>query len=127
MILGLVLSGSCAHADEPDHRTPLDQYRGITKFALTLCSAAASLETQAQVEECVTTTKQDAVTKFKAAILTVKKDKAQEALKTYHVAFISAIEGIAPGFDEPRIIYQQRQQALAGKVTEAWSRFEIEE
>lgn len=60
-------------------------------------------------------------------MLTVKKEKAREALKSYHVAFITALEGIVPGFDEMKIAYQQRQQALSDKVTEAWSRFQIEE
>ena len=56
----------------------------------------------------------------------VKKAKAQEALKTYHVAFVSAIEGLTPGYVERKIDYEQRQQALEGKATEAWARFEIE-
>jgi hypothetical protein len=125
------------HARANDsNQTPLDKYRSSTESGLGLCSAIFSIQSKLaddgqpmkdNTAQCITTVKAKAVTNFKAAILTVKKDKAQEALKTYHVAFISAIEGITPGLDEPRIIYQQRQQALAGKVTEAWSRFEIEE
>lgn len=120
----------------PEEHTPLEQYRGITQSSLQVCSGAFSIAQHSAnlgiaakdySGECIATTKANAVEKFKAAILTVKKDKAKEALKSYHVAFITALEGIAPGSDEPRIIYQQRQQALAGKVTEAWSRFEIEE
>jgi hypothetical protein len=57
----------------------------------------------------------------------VKKPKAQETLKSYHVAFVTALGGISPGIDERRVSYEQRQQALKDKVTEAWARFEVEQ
>jgi hypothetical protein len=50
------------------------------------------------------------------ALRTVKKPKAQEALKAVHVAFITALEGISPGIDERQISYEQRQQALKDKI-----------
>jgi hypothetical protein len=61
------------------------------------------------------------------ALRTVKKAKAQEALKSYHVAFITALEGVTPGREERKLSYEQRQQALEDKLTEAWARFEVEQ
>lgn len=57
----------------------------------------------------------------------VKKPKAKEALKSYHVTLITALEGIKPGADERKINYEQRQQAFVDKLSEAWARFEVEQ
>jgi hypothetical protein len=137
---------AAAPSRSTDHRTPLDKYSGDTAFFIMECSLkfrlASSLAdlrdsggsppplapgVDADYMKCISDGGESARAKLKPAILTVKKEKAREALKTYHVAFISALEGIAPGFDEPKILYQQRQQTLNDKRKEAWSRFEIEE
>lgn len=125
-------------ADEPDNRTPLDRYQGDTQYALLMCKltlrlAVAKAEGNAPQDEqsnysyCISKSKVTAKASLDKALRTVKKPKAQEALKSYHVAFVSAVEGIRPGADERKISYEQRQQVLEGKVTEAWARFEIEQ
>ena len=76
---------------------------------------------------CITKGKTASKQNLDAALKTVKKPNAKEALKTYHVALVSALEGINPGSDERKINYEQRQQNLEGKMTEAWARFEIEQ
>lgn len=125
-------------ADEPDKRTPLERYRGDGQFSLMVCKLnlkMALMQTQlgqAQDENsdwasCIRLGKDTAKTNLPLALKTLKKQKAQEALKSYHVALVTAIDGIAPGTDERRISYDHRQQALEAKVTEAWARFEVEQ
>jgi hypothetical protein len=127
-----------ASAEEPDKRTPLERYSGDGQFALVMCKLqlkTALLKAdlgQAPDEKsdwigCIRQGKEQAKANLAAALRTVKKRKAQEALKSYHVALVTAIDGIAPGADERKISYEQRQQALDTKVTEAWNRFEVEQ
>ena len=118
---------------EPDNRTPLERYEADSKSTLYLFKLALikSDGGQAQDEKsdwaaCIRNGKTTAKARFDKALLTVKKSKAKEALKTYQVAYMAAIDGINPGSDERRINYEQRQQSLEGKLTEAWARFEIE-
>jgi hypothetical protein len=123
---------------EPDHRTPLNTYHADTLALIQICSLEFRITNSlaeggqppsedADYRKCISERGVSARAELKAAILTVKKEKAREALKAYHVAFIAALEGIAPGVDEPKILYQQRQQTLNDKVTEAWAKFDIEE
>jgi hypothetical protein len=76
---------------------------------------------------CIEDGKKDAKQNLESALKSLKKPKAKEALKSYHVAFVTAIDGINPGMDERKISYEQRQQSLDGKLTEAWARFEVEQ
>lgn len=134
----MATASAVSAAEAPDNRTPLERYRGGTQFYLLSCSLSFKLATlkaegdQSQDEKndyagCITKGKTVSKSNLGKALRTVKKPKAQEALKTYHVAFVSALEGIFPGTDERRISYEQRQQALKDKVTEAWARFEVEQ
>lgn len=61
------------------------------------------------------------------ALDALQSDDAKKALKAYHVAFVVALKGIAPGTAEREITYEQRQQALRDKVNEAWAAFEVEQ
>ena len=140
----LAVTLNAAAAEEPDKRPPIDKYYSNSSFQLTICKATFKLaQSQAElataggtVKEtpgvssdfrgCIANGKAEAKANLDKALRTVKKAKAQEALKAYHVAFVTALEGIVPGSAERRISYEQRQQALEGKVTEAWARFEVE-
>jgi hypothetical protein len=138
---GLLLGclASAGHAQNaPDRRSALDQYRGNTQYALLIC--ATSLRTallRAELGEpedekggyrgCIVKNKAEAKASLDKALRTIKSPRARDALKSFHVAFVTALEGIAPGIDERRISYESRQQALEGKVTEAWARFEVEQ
>lgn len=137
--VGLVLAFQLSFAaDAPDNRPPLERYQGDTQFALLMCKLSFDLsilkvKSGAQQDEksdyngCIAKGKITAKASLGKALPAVKKAKAQDALKAYHVAFVSAIEGIRPGIDERKIHYEQRQQGLEGKITEAWARFEIEQ
>lgn len=137
--IGLAVSAQVATAaDEPDSRTPLERYEGDTYFALVMCKSKLRIallyaesgtqqNEKSDYEGCIASGKSKAKASLVQALRTVKKTKAQEALKSYHVAFVSALEGLRPGADERKINYEQRQQSLEGKVTEAWARFEIEQ
>jgi hypothetical protein len=122
---------------ESDKRTPLERYEGDSKFTLYKCKltlklAIAKSELGREQDEssdwaaCIRDGKATVEARFDPALSTIRKAKAKEALKSYQVAFVVALEGIAPGSDERRINYEQRQQALDGRLTEAWARFQIE-
>lgn len=125
-------------AEEPDKRTPIQRYEGNTNFPLLMCALTmknallraeidkALLDTQAY-EACVSDGKAKAKPALEAALRSTKKPKAQAALKSVHVAFLTALDGIAPDVSERRIAYEQRQTMLKGKLTEAWARFEVEQ
>ncbi len=124
-------------ADEPDNRTPIEKYRGDTQFPLLMCKltlklavmksdSGAAQDEKSDYTECIGKGRVNAKASLDRALRTIKKPKALEALKTYHVAFVTALEGIHPGAEERKISYEQRQEFLEGKVTEAWARFEIE-
>lgn len=140
LVLSAALQGG-AQTEKP--RTPIEVYRGDTSFELMQCTlkyklAAANARlsdaggTPAAGGEdsdfagCIRSGERSARSSFDKAFGTLRKPQAREALKAYHVAFVTALKGIAPGMDERRLSYEQRQQALQDKVTEAWARFELE-
>lgn len=134
----LIVMSSLATAEGPDKRTPLERYNGDGHFSLVMCKLSLRLALskaelgEAQDEKsdyagCIEHGKATAKENLVKALRTLKKSKAQESLKSYHVAFVTALEGIRPGSDERKINYEQRQQALEGKLTEAWARFEVEQ
>ncbi|MDM4767277.1 hypothetical protein [Pelomonas sp. SE-A7] len=126
-----------AETAEPDTRSPLDRYQGDSQFSMLMCSMTVKMaattgsgpstgDEKTDYVACVSKGKATAKANFESALKTLKKPKAREALKSYHVALVAALEGIKPGTDERKISYEQRQQALEQKMTEAWARFEIE-
>lgn len=133
----LISFGTLA-ANEPDKRTPIERYRGDGQFSLMMCKITLKLallrsEAGSQQDEksdysgCISDGEAKAKANLTTALKAVKKAKAQEALKSYHVTYIAALKGIRPGVDERKISYEQRQQALEDKLTEAWARFEVEQ
>lgn len=138
-ILASILIVTCSlAAEEPDKRTPLERYQGDGQYSLLMCKMTLRLAlaraegSEAQDEksdyaECIERGKATAKQNLVKALRTLKKPKAQDSLKSYHVAFVTALEGIRPGVSERKISYEQRQQALEEKLTEAWARFEIEQ
>lgn len=138
-ILASLLIATCSFAaEEPDKRSTLERYQGDGQYSLLTCklnlrSALLKAELgQAQDKDsdyagCIESGKVTAKQNLAKALRAMKKAKAQESLKSYHVAFITALEGIRPGSNERKISYEQRQQALEEKLTEAWARFEVEQ
>jgi len=123
--------------EQTDRRSPLERYEADTKFTLYACKLVLKLavaKSEAGLEQdeksnwiaCIRQGKTTAKASFDLVLPTLKKIKAKEALKSYQVAFMTAVDGIAPGPSERQISYEQRQQSLEGKLTEAWARFEVE-
>ena len=138
VIAALLISASSFAADEPDTRTPLERYRGDGQFSMLMCKISLRLALakaelgEAQDEKgdyvgCIERGKATAKQNLAKTLRAVKKTKAQEALKSFQVSLVTALDGIRPGIDERKINYEQRQQALEGKITEAWARFEVEQ
>lgn len=124
-------------AQEKDNRTPLEAYEGDTFYHQVMCEGALSLalarkdlyrpqDSSSDVRGCISKGKAAAKASFDKALRTVRKPAAKEALKNYHVAFVTALEGITPGTEEPKFVYEQRQQALKSRLKETWARFELE-
>ena len=116
-IVLLLTTLTASAADEADNRSPLDRYRGDSQYHLLMCSMSfkmAALKAdggQPQDEKddyagCIKKGKAESKANLDKALRTLKKPQAREALKTYHVAFVSALEGIFPGADERRISYE---------------------
>ena len=82
---------------------------------------------ESNYQACIAEGKATARSSLDKALRAVKKSKARDALKSYDVAFVAALEGIRPGADERNINYERRQQSLRDKVNEAWARFEVEQ
>lgn len=116
---------------------PLDAYRSAVGYALLSCKLSFDLaRSEAQLGKkrsdsadypgCIRAHRDRAIGMLNRALPTLKKKPAQAALKDVHVAFVTALEGVAPKDGEVRIAYSTRQSALADRVTAAWARFDIE-
>lgn len=127
-------------------QSPLDAYNSATYGGLLLCSLArqnAVLEAELRAAggtppprepgsantpypDCISQGKVNAKKALDRVLPTIRKPAAREALKTVHVAFVSALEGLRPGPEELVIDYRRRQQRLSAALDEAWTRFEVE-
>jgi hypothetical protein len=128
-------SETSSTVDDDDNRPPLKKYQGSTWFAFEsgkLQVELASLKGFSKDGDTdyfkhISDSKVKCKKAFDTAIKTVKKTKAKDALKNYHIAFLSSLQGIVPGQDELVRDYKRRQQAAEEKMNEAWARFEMEE
>lgn len=117
----------------------VDDYRSKTFAGMTFCSIVVEtmlLNTEsgrdsygnglAKVVDCVRSNKEQSQEKLKQALEEVKTPAAKEALKNYHIAFMTALDGLEPGMGERRYAYEVRTQQLRGELQKAWNRFELE-
>ncbi len=116
---------------------PLDSYHTIAKWTISSClstfnitqlraQAGAPQKDDYNVDTCIAKGKQQVKDEFTSAMKEVTKPAAQQSLKMFHVAFLSALEGVQPGPNETRSGYNQRQQSSTDKMTQAWALFEVE-
>lgn len=73
------------------------------------------MDEKGDYQACIAEGQQTARDALTPALKTVKKSKARDALKAYHATFVTALQGIHPGFDERVYAYDIRQQALRDK------------
>jgi len=116
---------------------PVVEYRSATQYALLTCSASLRLhllqerlgprDEHGDYRACVMREKAETRRQLDVAMRTLKRTAAREALKTYHVAFATAMDGIDPGINERKVDYERRQLELKGSVAQAWARFELEQ
>ena len=116
----------------------LEKYQSDTNVQLTMCRMKfkiaqlsngnpATMTDSENYPQCIKESKAELKASLDNALKTIKKSAAKEALKNYHVAVITALEGINPGENEMKISYAQRQIQLKEKTTLAWERFELEQ
>ena len=136
--LTLVVVSSANAAAESDKGSALERYQVHTEGFLMLCPVRFQLaegraergmeqDQESNYQGCIAEGKATARSNLDKALRAEKKSKARDALKSYHVAFVAALEGIRPGVGERSINYDRRQQIFRDKVNEAWARFEVEQ
>lgn len=124
-----------AKKEEP--RPPLEDYIGKVQYSILACDLSYRLETSTrqlgdEVPEektlgaCVKEQTADVKKALDRALPTIKKDRAKQAARDLHVAFLTALRGISPGVNETRLGYSVRQQQLRDKLNEAIARLETE-
>lgn len=135
VLLALMMAPSLAQ--EPP--TPVQAYRTATMSARSSCSIhvmhmmmmaelrASTAEPADKADQCIAKAKQSGKEAFDKAREATKSAAALDALKDYHVAYVTALDGMLPGLGERRAAYDSRQQALRDKMYERWARFEIEQ
>lgn len=113
--------------------TPVDYYRNVTQQELVSCgdtvqaSSKQSRPLDRGERSCFAVGAHVCRLDFEAAMQIVSKPDARAALRAYHSAFMSALDGIAPQKGEAREVYQRRQQELQHRLAHAWTRFELAE
>lgn len=133
-----VISSASLASSAETQIDPVERYRKNTSFHILSCRMSFQLEQMnAQLgkateegdslRNCIAAAKPNAKDNFDAALSAVADPEAKEALKSYHVAFVVALEGIEPATGERKISYEVRQSSLDSRLDEAWARFEIEQ
>src|ERR1041385_5566460 len=125
-----------ARADEK--LTAIEEFRETTVYQLMMCrietktaimqiEAGTSDDAGKKIGTCIRNGLAEAKKAFPAALAKVsKKPGTAKLLKDYYAGWVAALNGVSPGVNELRVIYEQRQLQADAKQDEAWSRFEIE-
>jgi|JI10StandDraft_1071094.scaffolds.fasta_scaffold170851_3 hypothetical protein len=136
--VALAFASLAVQAQSTPTPTALERYKADAYFWQMMCTTAFNLaqsnaslgqpqDKQSDWQGCIADGQKAIKTDYAAALKTVRKKPAAEALKSVQVALMSALNGIAPDSEERKIVYVQRQGTLNSKVTEAWARFEVEQ
>jgi hypothetical protein len=102
--LALLYAFQSVGAQEKDNRNPLEAYKGDTFFHQVMCEGTLRLalargdlyrpqDSSSDVQGCIVKGKTEAKASFNKALRTIRKPAAKEALKNYHVAFVTALAG----------------------------------
>ena len=120
-------------ADQEESLPPPDAYRRKIEGDVFICSMTMRLvilrgnnEDQEKYSQCVKAARTDGKRYFEAALKMTRKSKAKEALKSYHVAFLAALDATGPRAGDTEYTYEARRNGMNDKLAEAWARFEVE-
>lgn len=110
-------------------------YRNYTRQVLASCSRwvqvryreSISIVDGDRLNACIASGLQESRMQLEAALRTVHRKSAREALRAYQLSFESALAGVEPTRDEPAAAYDQRQSSLRHLLAHAWTRYELEE
>lgn len=144
LVSALLMTTSHVYAEE-DKRTPVEEFRYITKWSLTLCQAKAKSsfhkvemaeftgrpftyqEADLEIAACLKEERAEVKKLFpKALAQVVKKPAAAKLLKEYYAVWLTALDDIPLGASELMAAYYKRQNEASRIATDAWYRFEIE-
>jgi hypothetical protein len=136
MFVGLSVVMSGQSVAQETGKTPLEEYQDEVTFSLKKCKLFFDLNREgigkkprtglAAYAVCINEQEPEIKKTFRAALPSVRGKQAKEALKDHYIAALSALKGIHPGMNELLTTYDQRRQSLNDKVSEAWTRFEVE-
>ena len=110
-------------------------YRNFTRQVLASCSRwvqvryreSISVVDAGKLDGCIEAGRRESREQLDAALRTIERRKAREALWSYQLSFEAALAGVAPTRDEPAAAYDQRQSSLRHLLAHAWTRYELEE
>jgi hypothetical protein len=137
MLVAGLWTGS-ALADATPHSTEalraLRVYRMTTQRMLVACSelvaprhARARLEASPpEFRVCAARALADSAARLEAAASSMAGDSLQ-ALRSYHAAFVRALQGAEPQPGDSETVYDERQGFLFHRLAHAWARFELAE
>jgi hypothetical protein len=113
----------------------VDGYRNFTRQVLAKCSRwvevryreSISIVDADRLDACIVAGTRDSRAQLEAALRTVRRTAARQALRAYQSSFENALTGVEPTPAEPAAAYDQRQIALRHLLAHAWTRYELEE
>ena len=122
--------------------SPLVRYTSIQNYSLIACDMAFEgqrLDTELRalgrtpdkpapdLRACIVAQRAEVLGNLGPALKSLKTPAAKNALKRAHAAFVAALEGIKPGFDERKITYAARQRGLRDALEREMAAVEIEQ
>lgn len=133
----LFCMATICHAEEKGTRTPREVYEGTVFYGQTMCNFAISIarnlaamgkpqDESSDWKGCIKGHKVELKKAYDGFSRTVKKPLAKAALKEHFVLATTALNGIEPATEELQIVYDKRQADNKAKVSEQWTRFEVE-
>ena len=144
VVSALLTAASHVYAEE-EKRTPVEEFRYITKWSLTLCQDKAKSsfhkvemaefagrpftyqEADSEINACLKEVRVEVKKLFpKANTQIANKPAASKLLKEYYVVWLTALDDIPLGAGELMTTYYKRQNDASHRATDAWYRFEIE-
>jgi hypothetical protein len=132
---GSVLAQAVPPAPSTEALRALRVYRMTTQRMLVACSelvaprhARARLDgTQPEYRVCATRALADSAARLEAAASSMGPGDSVQALRTYHAAFVRALQGAEPQPGDSEGVYEERQVFLFHRLAHAWARFELAE
>lgn len=140
-----IMAGRAADGIKAVEPKPIDRYKYTYDNSITLCSLTMKIAQQIEKNRslgafisdestksgdwqgCIEKSRADLKSAFANAIKSIGVESAKAALKEHYILATNAIGAIEPVIGEIVIDYKRRQIGVQAKVSEQWTRFELEQ